>query len=419
MNEIYDYNLFKVRYFQSKSFLLGLLVTTLCSADIVNVEYIGFNFKLNVIFFGFIGFLYIFNKTRYLKYYFIVSGVFFASLFIAITYSGDYFRGYLYLIYNIVSMFFMVGISFRFSKNNPVLFFNGLLCSLIFQILLSAGLFIFNVQDRASFLYYEPSYFSIALIPLFTFYFFVLLNLGFFKRMSLVLLLIIIVYLLASKSAAAILVFGVSFFVVSYFVLLSRSKNKSRVSLRYIIYFVFLTLFIIFFSDHIVKYDGDDLLFLTLKKFFLYSDFFEFIDERGGNRLNRLYMAWYVFYSNFWFGVGPGYYIEYIYELDHPLLTTPAWVNPMDKPPINIYFEIGTYFGVFSLVTFVALMIYVFKSNINYVIRCGGLIIPLFSAFVVFLIIMALETSYLRLYFWVWVGVLFAFGYKRYYEERN
>ena len=256
------------------------------------------------------------------------------------------------------------------------------------QILVAYFLFCFDVQERAHLLYYEPSYFAIASIPYVT----IALNDALYrKRLLTIDIIFLIIFLLISMSATLMAVI----ILASSLSLLTQKKNIKS----YIYVLCITSLLTLCLSFYLRNYDN--LFSTTLNTLLSSGDLLKSVLERSGNRWPRLQLGLEIAQSNFLFGVGAGNYsdftLNYTPKLDYSKGL--SWLNPLGMPPTNMWIEILAELGIFGLIPFLLFCAYIYAS-----IPTTRSNLWLKLALVTFFLIMCIEASYLRLYFWSFLG---------------
>ncbi|MFW3616926.1 O-antigen ligase family protein [Billgrantia antri] len=392
-----------------KTLVWGFVIGVLVSLDVVNVSYIGYHFKLSILLFFLLGMLVLLKNfvIKLPRYFFLVAVFLVLSLTSSIL-AKELLRGTLYVVYTFIVLYLSVVVVYTLSKENPKKFFQGYIYSLVAQIFIAVLLVLLGIHDRAQFLYYEPSYFALALTPLFAFLSLNAIDVKMLKPSTFVYLLSVFLFFFFSKSANGLLILFLSFFVVSFLTFFSSGLKRKRNVFLSITAMTFLAFFIAAPAlVYLRGYGGDDLLLSSLQKLIFSSDKLGFLVERAGNRLNRILLAMDVFKDNAFVGVGPGNYINYIKNIDHNLYGVPAWLNPYGLPAINMYIEVAAATGVFGLFAFLLILVSVIFGSVSG-LRFSAQYLVLFASIVVFLVAINFESSYLRLYFWAWVGMLFS-----------
>jgi hypothetical protein len=258
-----------------------------------------------------------------------------------------------------------------------------------------------RIQERGHFFFYEPSYWAISLIPYFciTAY---RQSLHGLKQSGLDLVLIVLAVAL-SQSVSMVLWLVASFLVI-YFA-------GGKIKLTYFIWMIIcVTIFILIASvvhgrtKAIVREipaameNADNALSLLI-----------FV---VGNRAQRLLVAYNALVEHPLFGVGIGalksYASAFFSEDDFLLNGMSANDFTTELNATNIYLELAAEGGFTALAGFFVLLKYVYK-------RAGEreLTTPLKFAFLISMISLLIESSYLRTYVWALYGIILGLSTKK------
>jgi len=393
---------------KSRSFWIGFSLYLLASLDELNIQISSFNFKFNSILLLAIGVLITAaGKARVPKNYLAHAVLFIIASTVSGIFSISPEKGILYIPYILSTLIFTVIAATYYSGKNPDTFLKGILYSISFQIIIAAALVALGIHPRAKLFYYEPSYFSLAATPLFV----VLANSMLAARIkeACILLCITILYLITSKSANALLLIGLAF-TLSFFIQ-EKAASKRKMAKRTLTSVIALTaavLISIIIVYSLRSYSGNDLLFSTLSKIASSPDLIPDILSRTGNRPNRIALAYDVFTHNTLLGVGPGAYLDHIKNISSDLFSLPAWVSPQDQPPINIFLEVAATTGIVGLTFFLSTFHQVFRITKTAAQKSKNARI-VYISFICMTLALLIENSYLRIYFWILVGLGMSF----------
>ena len=275
----------------------------------------------------------------------------------------------------------------------------GIFYSYRFQIIVAALLYFGHIHERAQFLYYEPSYFAIALIP----YVVIFINSFIYKNKLVILpkatILDVFLCLLAiytTKSANLLLIFVVSMCVIS---LHGRKKTLKIILSIFFLVIAYLSLY--FYSK-----GHDDLISITFKNIFMSGNFWEAFIDRAGNRWYRVEMA-YQIAKDHWWGVGIGAYAEYTLNTvsQYPFYNSLPWyLKPIGMPAINLYIEMAATSGWIALVIWLIWHYKLLFSKKRK--KFKGTVI--YFSLLISMIILNIESSFMRPYYWVLIGICMA-----------
>ena len=262
------------------------------------------------------------------------------------------------------------------------------------QIIVGCFLYFSGIQERAQVLFYEPSYFAIALIPYIVMIFSKYINNNTdnnekYTSHSDIIFLVLAIFI--TKSFNLIIIC----FLVPI-ILFAFEKGK----LRNLLIFSLLGS-VIYQAFKFYISNSDDLISKTFQNIIDSGDVITSLLERTGNRWPRMQLTNEIALQNFW-GVGIGTMDEY--SLNHyfsDFSYLPDYLSPIGYPPINIYLEIAATCGWLALAVWLLWHFYIIKQNVNSqksdsVITCSLIVI---------MIIMMIESSFLRPYYWMLLGL--------------
>lgn len=372
--------------------IFAFLSVLFIGADQIGIN-IGFNFRIVQIFLLFFALMLMLEKKYYIYVY---TPLVFFGLFslLSTLFAYNFIRSTIYYVFILFNIFliFMVFASYVRIKgiNNFVNIYRKTMyiqfVLIILQMILGFfGRSLFGLNNsgywygilRIPLWFYEPSYLATYLVLWFglaTTQYFCYKNKDYFKDLILSLVGIII-----STSTAGYLGIAITIFITYIFWL---SDNKITIKKIAVIPFVII-LVLVFQKTNF--YDV-----------FINRIFTQGIDVASGGRINQWQETVDVFIKNPIFGVGPGNYGLWLH-------------NDINYVPSNITLELMATLGISGAITF-----YLF--NFDLIFKCffkiskfpekeviNGLIIGLIA----FLIVLQANQSYLRLYHWMILGVLY------------
>lgn len=311
--------------------------------------------------------------------------------------SGHVIRGFTYSLWILFSYYFFFAIGFRCTRDLGDKVFNVLIDNGRIQIVCAAVIYFIGLQERAHLFYYEPSYMAIALIPYVASVFFG----GNRKSFDFVLILL---FLVISQSGNFVFVLILASLCKAY--TLRKNEDFLKVVMAFGIIFSIMLVYVYLDEENI-----NHRLIVAIWDAGISWDILWFIVERGGNRIPRMQVAFDVLSQNLFFGIGPSNFISYIQNMDFSYITNGfVDIEPYGKPPTNILIEAGLNSGLFGLVMVVILFSYFF-------IRSGRMAnseirIKLQAMILISMLMLQLDSNYLRAYVWVGFGVAFAFMMK-------
>lgn len=382
-----------MRLFQSRPGRLMLpevsffVLFLLACADVVSLPIAGGNFRLFYIV-GLGAFFVLMNKVRLRGAFILKTVLLFALLLPGYLLSIDRTRSALYLVWIALTLVCTFGVFPQMLRFDPVKgplvgkvhLYTVLLQAFRFQIIAGVLFWLLGIHERTRFLYYEPSYFSIALS---VYVAIVAFNIRAKRRYGFDLVLMA-VYMLSSASGAFALVLLIS-------LLLNLPKLRLKYLLLAAVGVVMVgALYVALVDDAntqlvraLLDLDADD---LDLAQVLL----------RGGNRMSRLTAAWDVFVDHPVFGVGLGGFeqVSRLIDVDEPGIED--YLSSYGLPAIDIYLEILATAGVVGLIGFAVLLAPIFRWIFG-----RGFYSPLSRGAICMLLILTWESNYLRPYLWV------------------
>lgn len=263
-----------------------------------------------------------------------------------------------------------------------------------FSIILTGVLVIARIQERGSFLFYEASYYAIALIPYLCITFNKIFEEGF--KTALTDLGFIVAVIVMTTSVSLVLWAALSFAIVYL-----RSGQARLAHLVGILLVGILLLYAAYVFNARTKMIGEKIM-EVYRDPTGYLDLLLFV---AGNRLQRVLVAYEAFTTHPWVGVGLGAlrnyatlnFTEDTFTLDG---MTASDFNA-DTNATNIYMELGAEGGLIGLLGFVVVLVFVARQSGN-----TKLTKPLKIAFFVTMISLLIESSYLRTYVWALYGII-------------
>ncbi len=316
---------------------------------------------------------------------------------ISILYSFNVSRSFIYWLwpfFNFISLFLPFYILARLDSNRT---FQGVIFACRFTCIIGILLWLLGYHDRLQALFYESSYFSIAL----SIYFINFLYKFEFsiKKHILFDTTLVVLCLIGSKSAMLLAV------IILGFIFKALVSFKSYIQLlKTLLIFIISILTSFYYVSN-----NNDLLSRSLYLFYQSMESPDLLVDRAGNRFPRFVLATEVIVNNP-LGVGVGTYISHIDNVSYPSsYNLPEWLDPSSKPAINIYMEIAATSGWISALIFIVwqLMTIIKSRKID-----ENELVVLIS-FIIMIIILQAESNYLRPYFWCVWGFLAALSKDR------
>lgn len=250
----------------------------------------------------------------------------------------------------------------------------------------------FGLHERAQFLYFEPSYLAIGLVPyVFTIFFWVeKKSLDFFLLFSLVAF---------NQSANLMLAIAIASF---FWLFVNKRIWQSLLGF----FFVLISAYVAFLFALSNPASPNHAVASWLSDNGVSAELVTAILSRGGNRVPRMEAAFEILEEgNWWVGVGPGSYIEMTKVRDFGHISgAVAYLDPAGLPAVNILLESALNAGIFSTICMVIFYLYCLRLAAVEVknFRERSLIL---GAMLAFGLMMMFESSYLRAYIWIAFGV--------------
>jgi hypothetical protein len=337
------------------------------------------------------------NKTMDKNIFIVV--LFFLSCAPSVIFSYAVGKSVGYLVWILFNFLFISYVFKHLAQEDYFSTLKGIFNSYRFQIVCGAIFYFAHLQDRAHFLYYEPSYFAIALIP------YVVIFLSNFiqkdKKIKIpkaaaldVFLCILAIY--TTKSANLLLVFLIGSCVISL-----HGKNK--------LLKISITIFIMiagFVGMYFYSKVSNDLISITFKNIFMSGDILDGLRDRVGNRWYRVEMAYKISLDHFW-GVGIGAYREYtlVDQGAYPFYSSLPWyLNPLGLPAIDLYVEMTATCGWLALVIWL-FWHYRLLFSVETKLFKGTVV---YFSLLISMLILIIESSFMRPYYWILIGICMA-----------
>lgn len=375
----------------SMLFLVGLLLSCI---DIINIDMGGFKLKLAYV--GFAAYLVIFTYFYGFSFNwknFSFSAVLLVSFFPSLLFSTNLkisIAFYAGTFMCIVIMLTFAKMTKRIGAGVVELVMNFYR----FTVLLTAVLVMFRLQERGHFLFYEASYYAIALIPYYCITFYRMFKFGF--RAAMLDLIFLLVAIILSQSVSMVLwCFG------SFMLLYFKSGKVRVIHFLSVLFFLSLFIFILYKFNSRAK----DIVDALIEMFKDPAQYLNVLILVGGNRLQRVFIAYDAFMTHPWFGVGIGALRAYSaihfrtdnFELDG--LTASDFSAEINAT--NVFMEVAAEAGIIGLIGFMVMLVFIQQRREN-----SEILRPFKVAFYMTMIALLIESSYLRPYVWALYGII-------------
>lgn len=375
---------------------LSVLLITLTACDVPSIN-IGIGYiRLSLIVFIVLA-VFIWKKLRVERKIILAFILFSLLLLPCLILSTNISRSLGYCLF-IVTDFFFLSLLFARQVVVDTNFIRAIIISYRIQILAGAILVIGGVHPRAQFLYYEPSYFALALILYVAAVIHFWINKG---VRSVAVDLGFLLVALASTQSATLLLAGAVVLIVTVFYYRPLA----------VLIAIPVSLAALYFAAVVYVENFDDFWAYTFRGIVSASDplgALTAIAERGGNRLPRLLAAYDIFLSHPSVGVGLGAYESFTERLDLSVYyDNVEYLSVEGAPPINIYIEILATSGIIGFLGFLLFLGTVIRNACFSGVKERKMFLIAFSSM---LLMLNFESSYLRPYLWMVIGCLCGLG---------
>ena len=306
---------------------------------------------------------------------------------VSIANSHDPLKSIMYLGWILFSYFIIFGLFAALARWRGAELFRAVVLAFRLQIAIAALLWTLGIQERGCLLYYEASYFSLALL-IYAAIVMVGWQSGTGRLADLFFLLLALVV-----TQSALLLVGTAVIALSGMLLGGDAKRALRILLLALVVFAALCVY---------AQSSDDLLAQTFRNLLSRDQFANYLAERGGNRVPRMECAWDVFCSSPSLGVGVGAYESHISTLDVSAYSHQNhYLAVENQPAVSIVLELLATVGVLGTIPFLAFVIYSLvragrgdARQLSYKVALCGM-----------LAVLAFDSNYLRPYFWMLLGI--------------
>lgn len=388
-------------------FLCFLILLT--GFDLVAVNLPIGSFRISIfIFFGVFSFLFLLNKGRLDLRLLFVFMMLVVSMLVTSFFSSNNLRSFAYVIWLVLS-FFLIFLSFKelLVKHYS---YSDLVCAVRdtgrIQIVSCFLLSLLGVE-RPSLLYYEPSYLIIALLP------YIYFSLRKFSSrsehaFSYIDLFLLVVLLKVTMSANLILAMALCLIFI-----------YARINIKAISYF-FLFIIAGYYGASWYGENHQDLLARTINKVFASADVVTTVLERSGNRWPRMLIGFDVAAENTLYGIGLGTFSEYsmTYNTLRDYAKGFIWNEPRGFPATNIFIEVLAEAGIFVCFFLMLFLVFLLTRRVNIDSKATSLTDWRLINVIVILLLM-IESSILRPYFWFFLAVVASLTSSRFGREKG
>lgn len=378
--------------YSSRSVRLAILfniIYFIAISDITSVNIAGGNIRLAWLFMPFIALLA--PKGKHYRFTAIAVFALFAIHIIASLIAGTIARGFIYSFWILFNYFFFFRTAYLITTNLGSRIWNAVLWGGRIQSVLAIIMTLTGLHERARFIYFEPSYLAIGLVPyLFTSIFWSKNRIFDFS--------LILFVLIFNQSANMMIAIIVAFI---FWLFVSRRLWTS-------VCLVFLATLTGFFTYRVALNDllnPNHALAKLVSDTEISMDLITAILSRAGNRIPRMEAALELLSGHWLQGYGPGAYIDITANRNFDRITGGLdYLDPAGLPVINVLLEAAANAGVLAAAVLVAAFVHVIRVVITRPkdVRERHLMI---GAMLAYGVMLQFESSYLRAYVWLTFGV--------------
>lgn len=319
-----------------------------------------------------------------------------ASMFVSILNSSSAIRSISYILWFIVCYFLYFTVIKNISAQMKGIDILKLFRDLgRFQIICCIFLKLIGI-DRPALLYYEPSYLVLGMLP---YIYFCIVQFqsknNVFKKIDLLFLFSLLIVTMSANLILALL--------------LVLCLNYIRFSFKYFFLVLFLCVFFYNFSYWYYQ-NNSDLLAITFRNLHETPDFINTVLQRTGNRWPRILIGIDVVKEYFPNGIGLGTFSDFSinYNVNKDYAAGFPWNEPRGFPAGNIFIELlaeGGFWVLFFFVGFISLFLFmpIKKTANDFFAKSWRKMI------FIMIVMLMIESSLLRPYFWAYLGVLSVF----------
>jgi hypothetical protein len=362
--------------------------------DQANISLGGLHVKIAFIVFPIYLFILLFNYGfKIYRSHLGVGLVFLVLLVPSVIGSVSPLHSFAFLIGACVCVCTMLGFSMMAARLGPatidvmVLFYR-------FSVLMTLPLVALGIQERGSFTFYEPSYYAVALIPYFCITFYRLSVGG--ARAAAIDCFTVLAAVIASKS------FSMALWSFVAFLWMRVIAKKLRPIQLLAVFGIIAALFSL-----ACLFDSR-----TQAAIEIFRDasadpewFANIAIHLAGNRVQRVYMAWDIACSHTILGVGLGVFKNYTTNFlgysDYSIMGISASDFEVETNAVCIYLEILAETGILGASGFLLLLFRIYRTG-----RSRAFVLPMVIAFLLSMISLVIESSYLRPYIWALYGTI-------------
>jgi hypothetical protein len=300
-------------------------------------------------------------------------------------------RAAVYSGWILFSYFFFYRIAWIIANINGARVWSVILSAGRLQCIVAIVLVLLGLHERAQFLYFEPSYMAIGLVPY-------VFSSALYSRHKLLDVIIISSCLVVSASANLALIIGIA--VVFVITCELRLRTALVVVSIGVIGLVAAVNYIMNESEN-----PNHGLVVWISENGLDPDVVTQLIGRGGNRVPRAEAAIQIAKDNWPMGVGPGLYADLTMNMNFSDIHLGLpYLDPAGLPPTNVLVEATLNAGIFASLIIIAWVIYCLIVVVQLPSSSEKRLL-LAIGFTLFLVLQV-ESNYLRAYVWLAAGLI-------------
>lgn len=372
--------------------LLWVFGVFVCFLDLPAIPIGGSNLKIAYMVFPFI-FLFVLshNGLRFNRRHALLGAMFVASVLPSVVASTD-IKISLEFLFGVGVCLLIMGSMYGLARAIGTRIVDMLVLVYRSTVIITLLLVVSRIEWPGHFTLYEPSYWATALIPYYCIAFHRLLTVG--KRAFYVDGFFILTAIVISTSASMVIWAALSLVGL----LIAMNRLRIRHILVTSLSFAFFGLVLYQFNDRAKN------AFDAIWNIADLDSISKIIMMVGGNRLQRVLVAYQALRDHPLFGVGLGTLKKYT-DLhfsadDFSIAGTSAADFDTSLPATNILLELSAECGIIGLLAFLVLLRFIFKQSKN-----KPAVIPFRVALCVTMLSLMIESSYLRPYVWMLYGI--------------
>jgi len=343
-------------------------------------------------------FIYLLPKIRYDKNQLFWFLMLLACCIPSFFYSLYPMKSILYYFWLIYSYFVILGVFSYFTFRHRASMINAVLYSYRIQILAAAFLKYGGFQSRASLFYYEPSYFALSMILYVSIVIYNLANTK--SKMNILDMFLLLAALIVTQSFTLLMIL---FLGGILYVLINRK-------IKAILYMAVTALIMSFVLIGYIQVNESSLLtrsIVGLNSSLANHQTLTYLIIRSGNRYPRSELAYRIFERHPIFGVGIGAYEYYVtdslFEYKDSYNIDFLGDDPTKLPAANVYLELLSTIGLVGTFPFIIFLMSFLRSG--RIVKKEAVEKACFMAMLMYLLMLSGESNYLRIYFWMFLGV--------------